>query len=304
MKAGSLRKDPSAQQWLAIRTMALKFVVLLTVLATVRSQLTTFGSCPELKAVDNFDVDMFLGKWYELERYYSLLELGTICSQIEYKKTPEGKITAANSITARFTGINRVLNGEMTLADAEGKTGKLAIRYDQLPAHAYFQKLGIRPGFIQNVDQSCGDPTTAPPTVPGVAPATPEVAPAAPVAAPAAPVVPAAPEVAPAVRNQQVYVKHSADSNSVDVEDVKPVVPVVDEVAPVVVDVPADAPEEESVKEEKAPEPVEQPIPVPDVTPEEVKPVETDVVKAEAAEVEPVVEPAKSTVVEEPAKVQ
>lgn len=47
----------------------------------------------------NFNMDRFLGTWYEAERYFTVSELGTRCVTTHYTATPEGRILITNEIT-------------------------------------------------------------------------------------------------------------------------------------------------------------------------------------------------------------
>lgn len=44
-------------------------------------------------------MNRFLGPWYEVERYFTVSELGTRCVTTNYISTPEGRILVTNEIT-------------------------------------------------------------------------------------------------------------------------------------------------------------------------------------------------------------
>ncbi|XP_065345961.1 insecticyanin-A-like [Cloeon dipterum] len=116
--------------------MALKVIFLVSVaVAAVNAQIPGIGSCPETKPVAEFDIDRFLGTWYENQRYFSLAEVATRCGKIEYMKSGD-KFVAANTVTSSITGVSRVLKGELRVA-SDSKEGRLAIRYDQVPVVGY-----------------------------------------------------------------------------------------------------------------------------------------------------------------------
>lgn len=52
-----------------------------------------------LQAMANFNMNRFLGTWYEAERYFTVTELGTRCVTTHYTATPEGRILVTNEIT-------------------------------------------------------------------------------------------------------------------------------------------------------------------------------------------------------------
>ena len=70
----------------------LKFAVLGLCVCGVFS----WGSCPEFKPIDNFNLTAFLGTWHEIERYPNQYEILSSCVVSDYKVTGEddsGKIS-------------------------------------------------------------------------------------------------------------------------------------------------------------------------------------------------------------------
>jgi apolipoprotein D and lipocalin family protein len=47
----------------------------------------------------NFNMNRFLGTWFEVERYFTVSELGSRCVTTNYISTPEGRILVSNEIT-------------------------------------------------------------------------------------------------------------------------------------------------------------------------------------------------------------
>ncbi|KAG8286599.1 apolipoprotein D-like [Homalodisca vitripennis] len=107
--------------------------VLLGAVAVVRAQVPAFGWCPDYLPKADFDMDKYLGTWYEAERYVSVLEAGSRCVRTEYTAAKDGRILVANEIQNRLTGIKRILNGEIRSIPKGGADSKLSVKYSTLP---------------------------------------------------------------------------------------------------------------------------------------------------------------------------
>ncbi|XP_047532905.1 apolipoprotein D-like [Vanessa atalanta] len=105
----------------------LRFSVLLLV-ATASAQIPSLGWCPDYQPMANFNVNRFLGAWYEAERYFTVAELGTRCVTTKYESTPEGRILVSNEITNSLTGMKRVMEGSLQMIGREGE-GRMIIKY-------------------------------------------------------------------------------------------------------------------------------------------------------------------------------
>ncbi|KAJ8923850.1 hypothetical protein NQ315_010432 [Exocentrus adspersus] len=106
--------------------------LVLTVLALGKAQIPSLGFCPEYFPMANFDIERFLGKWYESERYFQFSEVASRCVVTDYARGPSGKIYVSNEITNRLTGVKRVIGGHLELAGKHGE-GKLNVKYTTTP---------------------------------------------------------------------------------------------------------------------------------------------------------------------------
>ncbi|CAD7080281.1 unnamed protein product [Hermetia illucens] len=79
-----------------------------------------------------FNKDRFLGKWFEAERLFTVTELASKCISATYEKRPDGQIWIDNSITNRFTGVERKISGLMKMSGKFGE-GTYNVRYNSLP---------------------------------------------------------------------------------------------------------------------------------------------------------------------------
>ncbi|CAK1544466.1 unnamed protein product [Leptosia nina] len=105
---------------------------LLMLVATASAQIPSLGWCPDYQPMANFNINRFLGNWFEEERYFTVSELGTRCVNTKYESTPEGRIIVSNEITNSLTGMKRVLDGTLQMIGREGE-GRMVIKYASLP---------------------------------------------------------------------------------------------------------------------------------------------------------------------------
>ncbi|XP_076228970.1 apolipoprotein D-like [Nomia melanderi] len=106
-----------------------KIVLVLSTLALAKAQVPSLGFCPDYVPMANFDMEKFLGVWYEAERYFQLTEVVSRCVMANYTLSPDGKFRVSNEVTNRFTGIKRVVEGEIKKAASKAEEGKLVVKY-------------------------------------------------------------------------------------------------------------------------------------------------------------------------------
>ncbi|KAK9505728.1 hypothetical protein O3M35_009717 [Rhynocoris fuscipes] len=110
-----------------------QILVVISLLAIVNAQMPGIGWCPDKRAMPGFDIDRYLGTWYEAERYFTVLEAGSRCARTNYTKAVDGRILVSNEITNRLTGIKRVLDGEIRNIPKGGVDSKISVKYSTLP---------------------------------------------------------------------------------------------------------------------------------------------------------------------------
>lgn len=76
--------------------------VVLLLAAAVSAQIPNLGWCPDYLPMADFDVNSFLGKWYEQERYFTFSEVASRCVVTDYAKAPSGRIYVSNEVTNRL----------------------------------------------------------------------------------------------------------------------------------------------------------------------------------------------------------
>lgn len=78
------------------------FLSTMLIVGAVHAQIPSFGGCPDYPAMKNFDKEQFLGTWYEIERYFTVSEIGAKCITATYEKRPDGRIYVNNAFTNRL----------------------------------------------------------------------------------------------------------------------------------------------------------------------------------------------------------
>ncbi|XP_075210896.1 apolipoprotein D-like isoform X2 [Lycorma delicatula] len=104
-------------------------LVMVMGLALVGGQIPNLGWCPDYVPMADFEMDKYLGTWYEQERYFRVMEAGSRCVRTNYTKAVDGRILVASEITGRLTGLKRVIEGEML----KGSEPRISIKYQVLP---------------------------------------------------------------------------------------------------------------------------------------------------------------------------
>ncbi|KYQ55590.1 Apolipoprotein D [Trachymyrmex zeteki] len=110
-----------------------KIILALSALAWASAQIPNLGFCPEYIPMANFNRQRFMGIWYEAERYFQLSEVVSRCVMSNYTRGADGKYRVSNEVTNRFTGVKRILEGEIKPAASKSEEGKLQVKYTTVP---------------------------------------------------------------------------------------------------------------------------------------------------------------------------
>ncbi|XP_029162001.1 LOW QUALITY PROTEIN: uncharacterized protein LOC114933539 [Nylanderia fulva] len=110
-----------------------KIILTLSALAWASAQIPNIGFCPEYIPMANFDMQRFIGVWYEAERYFQLTEVVSRCVMTNYTKGTDGRYHVSNQVTNRFTGVKRILDGEIKPAASKAEEGKFHVKYTTIP---------------------------------------------------------------------------------------------------------------------------------------------------------------------------
>ena len=77
----------------------IKILFALLLVYKTNGQIPSFGGCPDYQPMIDFNKEKFLGTWYEVERYFTVTEIGSKCVSAVYEKRPDEKIWVNNIIT-------------------------------------------------------------------------------------------------------------------------------------------------------------------------------------------------------------
>ncbi|KAM6953757.1 uncharacterized protein FYW47_014360 [Aplochiton taeniatus] len=107
-------------------------IVLLLLLPLVSAQTFHLGPCPNPKVQPNFDVNRYLGKWYEIERLPAVFESGK-CIEANYALRTDGTIRVLNSQTV--DGVRSTGEGTAAIQDLEDQA-KLGVSFSYLTPYS------------------------------------------------------------------------------------------------------------------------------------------------------------------------
>ncbi|XP_042866947.1 apolipoprotein D-like [Penaeus japonicus] len=83
------------------------------------------GPCPAFPVVRNFDLHQYLGRWYEIERFFNPFQDGT-CVTADYALFPNGSVSVRN--TDLLEGEINTIDGVATLTD-DPSVGQLFVEF-------------------------------------------------------------------------------------------------------------------------------------------------------------------------------
>ncbi|KAK9873418.1 hypothetical protein WA026_022482 [Henosepilachna vigintioctopunctata] len=98
-----------------------KYLALFAFLACgIQAQKIYIGSCPKVNVEENFDLNRYLGVWYEAEKYHEPFEIGGKCMKSVWSVQPNGKISVLEQLIKKKSG--KVVNGDNTAKFVGKKT--------------------------------------------------------------------------------------------------------------------------------------------------------------------------------------
>ncbi|XP_017130105.1 apolipoprotein D-like [Drosophila elegans] len=83
------------------------------------------GKCPDVKVVDPFDVEEYLGVWYEYAKYPFSFEIGRKCISATYGLLDESTVSVLNAGISQLTGQPSNITGTAKLLGP----GQLAVEF-------------------------------------------------------------------------------------------------------------------------------------------------------------------------------
>jgi len=107
-----------------------KLLILACFVAATQAQQLFLGRCPDVQLQENFDVAKYMGKWYEMERYFASFELFSSCVTADYSL--DGDRVIVNN-----TGRYPILGYYTVVGDAiqpdQNNPAKLAVSFAESP---------------------------------------------------------------------------------------------------------------------------------------------------------------------------
>ncbi|XP_037709066.1 apolipoprotein D-like [Drosophila subpulchrella] len=83
------------------------WLLILTVVSGVyqgKAQVPFPGKCPDVKLLDSFDAEAYMGIWYEYSAYPFAFEIGKKCIYANYSLIDNSTVSVVNAAINRFTG--------------------------------------------------------------------------------------------------------------------------------------------------------------------------------------------------------
>ncbi|XP_054706398.1 apolipoprotein D-like isoform X2 [Uloborus diversus] len=113
--------------------------VLLSIAGLTAAQFPYFGKCPSPKVQENFDMEKFKGKWYEIERTFSFLQIGAICTSKTYNDSgyEDGSIEVVYEGKSPLFKLNKSMRLIATVPDTND-TAKMVLRLPDLSLHGQY----------------------------------------------------------------------------------------------------------------------------------------------------------------------
>ncbi|XP_042900923.1 apolipoprotein D [Parasteatoda tepidariorum] len=97
----------------------------------VTAQKISGGGCPDVPVKQNFDVNKYVGVWYEIEKYPMPFESGLKCITANYTAKDDYVVVVNAGISER-TGKVQSIEGKATIPD-KNVPSKLKVKFNYMP---------------------------------------------------------------------------------------------------------------------------------------------------------------------------
>ncbi|XP_013385924.1 apolipoprotein D [Lingula anatina] len=108
-------------------------VFIFSTVTCVLAQIPGFGKCPAPPVKQNFDVDQYVGVWYEYQRYFAVFEFGLKCGRAEYTLKDDGHILVNNTGTKKWSGKSTEAIGDAFAPDPD-EPAKIIVNFGGAPS--------------------------------------------------------------------------------------------------------------------------------------------------------------------------
>ncbi|KAL5281896.1 hypothetical protein ACFFRR_005291 [Megaselia abdita] len=92
---------------------------------SVWTQIPAYGLCPDVVVEEDFDINSYMGKWFEYARYPFVYEVARKCNTVYYKKDDRKTISISNESIDRYSGKKKNTTGTAKLRSS----GKLSVSF-------------------------------------------------------------------------------------------------------------------------------------------------------------------------------
>uniref|UniRef100_A0A182PVH1 Apolipoprotein D n=1 Tax=Anopheles epiroticus TaxID=199890 RepID=A0A182PVH1_9DIPT len=119
-----------------MQSVAFSVAIVCLLAGTVSGGIVFDRPCPtDIYVKEYFEVDSYLGKWYELQRYESVFEENFDCVQVRYTLNDDGSVQVSNSAYNLFNGstINALGRAVLSYPDEEPLQAKLNVSFFGAP---------------------------------------------------------------------------------------------------------------------------------------------------------------------------
>ncbi|XP_058804288.1 apolipoprotein D-like isoform X2 [Phymastichus coffea] len=102
-------------------------------LGSTFAQVILPGKCPAVSVKSDFDVQQYIGRWFEQRRYFAIFQFGLQCVTATYSANNNGTVNIVNQGTYPLIGVKPSITGLAYAKTAE--KAKLSVIFPSLPVH-------------------------------------------------------------------------------------------------------------------------------------------------------------------------
>lgn len=98
--------------------------------AQASAQYPGLGRCPQTSVIQNFNLPLYLGRWFEIKSYPAIFQLGARCIEATYGMNPNGTVSVLNKMVRIRQEVNL---GTAELANPGSGEGILIVNFPTSP---------------------------------------------------------------------------------------------------------------------------------------------------------------------------
>ncbi|XP_058823274.1 apolipoprotein D-like [Topomyia yanbarensis] len=113
----------------------LLFVLVVSFGCSSLAQVISLGQCPEHPVVQNFNVQAYAGKWFEISRYERTTQRGGECVEVNYSLNSDSSISVENRLLIPPSSEFEVVTGRSVISfpDEEPLQGMMNLTFGAMP---------------------------------------------------------------------------------------------------------------------------------------------------------------------------